>query len=533
MKGRLSHLFIVGGSLTFLASLYLPWAVNHTPPCPPSSTALVCAFSQQRFVQTGWFSEFGAAAGIVALALIASEVLKFVGRSRILRVPVPTAAFALLFLSGMTALTAWNSAVVQHAFGRGRPQSELGMYLGLASGAVVFIAAAGPRALRFSPRFSLAPIVGIALGLGLLAAVVVPQATFHVPASLMNGSVFPTWALELWGGTLQVAVCVLACFSLRLWGTAANARPRLALTAAIALLTAAFLAPIAGRYAHWPWELWLLLACAAGLLVLALLTARGVGLARPAVADAATVAAAIVLLVSLFLPWQGSCAPSTCSSTATGWAVTVHAGLFTVLMLLGLLGYRRSFRELSMGTALFVLAAGLGVATYGTLAYGAFIGFVGAALLLFSAVRRLRPIPGRRFLVRIVPLAACLGFLFFLVAPMTGSHATFELQSPWRFGYELAAVAIFLALRLVVRWSERPRDSDEIVLLPVALLAVTALDLILVRGYGISWEGWLSVVLCLLLAVSGWVERYRGGLPAFGIPEEIWRVDRISAPGEN
>jgi hypothetical protein len=69
-------------------------------------------------------------------------------------------------------------------------------------------------------------------------------------------------------------------------------------------------------------------------------------------------------------------------------------------------------------------------------------------------------------------------------------------------------------------------------LLPCALLAVTALDLIVdQREVGtISWEGWASVVLCVVLLALGWIER-DGGLERLRVPDEIWRIDRL--PGES
>ncbi len=69
-------------------------------------------------------------------------------------------------------------------------------------------------------------------------------------------------------------------------------------------------------------------------------------------------------------------------------------------------------------------------------------------------------------------------------------------------------------------------------LLPLALLVVTVLDVILGHHETgiINWEGWVSIGLCLLLAALGWLER-NGGLENFRVPEEIWRVDRL--PGEN
>jgi hypothetical protein len=90
--------------------------------------------------------------------------------------------------------------------------------------------------------------------------------------------------------------------------------------------------------------------------------------------------------------------------------------------------------------------------------------------------------------------------------------------------FEVAAVLV--ALRLLGRWLGGSRDDSELLMLPLVLLALTVLDLVAIRGQGISWEGWASVVLCAALVALGWVER-NGGLERLRVPEEIWRVDRL------
>src|SRR4051794_35831538 len=75
MKGRLPHLGIVGGALTFLVSLYLPWInPNGTPPAPAGqggALSLLNLFSRYShpFELNGW-NGFGEAAALVALALL-------------------------------------------------------------------------------------------------------------------------------------------------------------------------------------------------------------------------------------------------------------------------------------------------------------------------------------------------------------------------------------------------------------------------------------------------------------------------------
>lgn len=521
MKRRVQLLVILESALVFLASLFLPWAGNRALPCPHPGSAVCVLNLFANGGNTGWVSEFGGAAGLLALAMIAAAALELFGRAGTSRLPLPTASFALVFLSVMTATRLWNYTVYVGAYDHATASREVGMYLGLASAAVAFVWAVGPRALEPAPRVALVPAAGIALTCALLAAVLVQQLTLNVTHLAENLSPI-AYAVSVNGGVVQAVACALACFLLPLWVRTSDRRQRLAFTAAIAVLTAAFLVPFRSVYSQWPWEFWLLLACAAALLALTLATAGGLRPAQRSGAEAAVVGAAIAFLVTLFLPWQAHCADSRCVTPTNGWSATGHAGVFTVLMLLGLLGYRRSFRELSVGAAVYVVAGGLATTSDSGLGYGAYLGFAAAAVLLSLAVRRLRPT-----LARLFPLVACLGFLAFVVAPMTRTHSLFEFQSPWTQS-ELAAAAIFVALRLFVRWSDRPKDSDEIVLLPLALLAVTGLDLIWARDRGISWEGLASVFLCLLLAAFGWIERHGRGL-RLRVPDEIWRVDRISA----
>ena len=134
--------------------------------------------------------------------------------------------------------------------------------------------------------------------------------------------------------------------------------------------------------------------------------------------------------------------------------------------------------------------------------------------------------------MRLVPLVACLGFLAIPVATLTGRLSLqLEIDSPWHW-YWLEVGAILVALRLLGRWLSGPRADDELVLLPLVLLALTVLTVVENHSDvgSISWEGWASLGLCLLLAVLGWLER-TSRLESLRVPEEIWRVDRL--PGES
>jgi hypothetical protein len=485
----------------------------------------------------GWFSAFGGGAGLLAAGVMVAAATQLAGRPVLSRIPLPTASLALVFFTVMSAAIIWNYAKFTAAQAHFTAHLAYGTYVGLAGAFVCVVCVLG-LPWRELERVSASGVAGAGLAVGLLLAFLIQQLTLHVTPIRAGGGMSFADELAFGGAVTQLAICVLALFGLPVLLRGGPASVLRAGAGGIAVLTAAYLMPLRGHYASWPWELWLVLACAIALLVLSLATDGRIRFTRPSIDTGAFVTAGTLLLVSLFLPWQTSgCSrsSSSCESfpTSQGWTVGHGAitGSLTVFLLSGILGYGRTLREFALGAVIYVLATGLTLAGFTvSFAYGAVIGFAGAALLLFFAVRHLRPIPQTRFLIRVVPLAACVGFLAFAVGSNAG-HSTFEIQSPWRL-FVLTAAATVLTLRLFLRWSERPRDSEAVVLLPLGLLLLTTLNLIYIRDRGISWEGWVAVFLCLLLAACGWVERYRGGLDRLRLPEEIWRVDRISA-GEN
>jgi hypothetical protein len=202
-------------------------------------------------------------------------------------------------------------------------------------------------------------------------------------------------------------------------------------------------------------------------------------------------------------------------------------------LLVSLVWFQRFFGEFAIGAAIYVASGGMATTHFGAMRYGAPLGYAAGAALLFLALWHLRIPPGRRYLVRLIPVGAALGLLFFEVAPLLGNAAAFEYESPWRWLPLVTAFAIVGTLRLALRWLDRPRDYDEVVLLPVGLLTLTSLELLYgaVGEFGgtVNWEGWVSVFLCLVLVACGRAERNGGGLDRLRIPEAIWRIDRLPA----
>jgi hypothetical protein len=340
---------------------------------------------------------------------------------------------------------------------------------------------------------------------------------------------------------LATFICVFACLGLLAWG---GRRPglRLATAAATATLVAAGLLPLRHAYAEWPYEVWLLVASATGLLALGLAGSATLQIRRLSGRELAVVTGSLLLLGSLFLPWWTASGNGEHFSQR-GWSTAELAGVFALGLLLALIWVGCVVHELAIGAAIFVLVAGVGTATstaadlgrtgsFGLhFAYGAPLGFAGAALLIVFGSGRFHAIPGGRFLIRLAPVPAALVLLAFTVTPnlltledllgQTGN--SFALQSPFVMLSIIGALTTLLTLRLVRRWFDaRPEDYADTVGLALALLALTTLavthDAIVTTTFtvigldyptGVSWEGWVAVFLCLLLVACGWVVRRR------------------------
>jgi hypothetical protein len=323
---------------------------------------------------------------------------------------------------------------------------------------------------------------------------------------------------------------LIASFGLTFWfGTP---RPLTRTTAAAVILVLVIGGfSVLGTHMHWPYQAWLAIGCAVGLLALAVASNRERPLAALGRADAVALTGATVLLASLFFNWQGSCGfgPTRTCYVSNAWGGGLTGGLVGILVVL-LLGFRYLSPELAVTIAIYVLGAGLAYTAHGTLGYGAFVGFAGAALVLVAV--GLQPTKRIRAGVRLIPVAASLAFLAIPVATLTDRLSVdIEINGAWRLVL-FEAAAIVVALRLIGRWLTGPAADVELLVLPVALLALTSLDLgERQHHYLIGWEGWLGLALSVLLVVLGWLGQ-RGSLDNFRIPDEIWRVDRISA-GEN
>jgi hypothetical protein len=257
--------------------------------------------------------------------------------------------------------------------------------------------------------------------------------------------------------------------------------------------------------------------------------------------------------ISLFLPWQRACYPKgrefaligvsgRCISS-NGWtletsvAAFAAAGLVAVAFAPPLRRFARG--ELAAGVALLVATIGLRLETgiFGgfrfSFGYGSIVGFVAAAMLFGLALTRPRvPAGWSRAAVAVPAIAFGAAYVAVVVLPWwdvlpTDVWSVFAI-GPTRLSW-LTIAAAAIGLRMTRLWLSRLGDSsssaDELVLLPLALVALAAIDAV---RFGIAHPTWNSVLLgCLALGLTvlGLVER-SGGLSAIEIPE-ILRIDRI------
>jgi hypothetical protein len=530
MRRRIWLFVLLASACVFLASLYLLW-IESTPPAAQTSAPSLIPVYSGGVAFYGWAGIYGSAAALAAVALVLGAGVSLLRQQLATRLPLASAGVALLYLALLNAAWVQGVSVFEGTFRNVSVHLATGAWLGIASAAVAFIAAVGARWEVVARRPSVSAVAALALTAGLLAAFVLPWLQLHAPHVRTGGAI--GYQISNVGSSVAVFIAAIACLGLPLWTRGTPPGRRLCAALGIVVLVAGGLSTL-GTHRHWPYEAWLQLGCSLGLVVLALATRRDLRISWPPTADGAAVAAGVMLVVSLFLPWQKFGGPG---GSFSGWAIAQAptAGGLAVILLVLFLGFRRLVVEFAVAAAIYVMAAGLGITQFPEthLGYGAPLGFAGAALLLVAAARRLGSVPpdGKRLLLRFVPMLACVGFLAIPVATMTGRVSQhFQIDSPWRW-YWLEVGAILVALRLFDRWLRGPKADDELVLLPLALLALTVLTVVEAHSAyrSISWQGWLSIGLCLLLAVFGWLER-TGRLENFRLAEEIWRVDRLPDP---
>jgi hypothetical protein len=517
VKGRLPLLVLLGSSLTFLASLYLTWVSAGDPAralrTNEGATSILNLFSNA-FAVNGW-GAFGQAAAIAAVALGLLAVVSLIRPELEAVFPIGGCAIALAVLALVNVADLRTQGMYRAGLDGLSAHLSTGAYVGAAAALVALLAAAWLSHDEISERGNAA--AATLLTIGLVAAYVLPTLNVHTHRLKGSGG-FQSIAGESYGTAIML---LIASFGLTFWFGARTPLRRLAAAAVVlALVLGGY--SVLGTRVHWPYEAWLAIGCAVGLLGLAVASGRErLTLAR---ADAVALTGATVLLASLFFNWEKACFGRACF-VSTGWGGGLTAGLVGILVVL-LLGFRYLSPEIAVTIAIYVLASGFADTAHGSLSYGAFVGFAGAALLLVAV--GLRPRKRIRAGARFVPVAVSVAFLAIPVATLTGRlPGDIEFFGAWPL-HLLEAAAIVVGLRLIWRWLSGPAADLELLVLPIALLALTSLDLgERLHDHVIGWEGWLALALSVLLVVLGWIGQ-RGGLDNFRIPDEIWRVDRIS-----
>ena len=538
MQNRLPFMVLLASALTFLASLFLPWREVQAHSGGPGILGLLSLVATDGNLE-GWATTVGVAASLAALVLVTAAASALIRPTGSLRVRFTPIALAMLYLAiGSVLVMRAEERVYER---RLHVHYAYGMFLGLTAATVALVAAVGLEAREMRRPRHLEPL-GALLGVGLLAAALLPWASPFGPDRTLS---FPGVTLGL-VVLLTAGACVIV-------GTAPWSGPPLYAAVGVAVLTGA------GVNAIWPntirYGAWIALGCAIALVAVAALAKPAPRPVRPPFALGLGAAAAAVLVVSLFLPWQQFCNPGgnpyghgigSCIAT-TGWAngeFGSFTGVLALLLIFGALGATALALPpteivLAIATLVAVVGASLGKSSgYSSwsFGYGAYVGFAATGILLFIALSRVPPprIEGRHALARLVPLAAA--FAAFLtialpswtVLPVQWSSQAVVLRD-W-----YAVVGLLLAIHLMRRWLESARripfPSEQLVLLPLTLLALTALQLIRNRSEGMTWGGGILAGLCLLLAVVGWLE-LDGRLESIRVPGEIWRIDRL--PGES
>jgi hypothetical protein len=539
---------LLAGALAVAASLYLPW---REASCASACTGgqggvagLLNLFAGGLSVD-GWALQVGGVAALFALLLAALAVTGFARPNLADRLPLGFCALLVGYFGFALAVQARSVAGRREIGLKGIDfHYAYGAYVGVAGGIVALVAAAALRRDELVRDRSAARAVALVLAVGLLVS-------FLVPWQRVVGPQRVTTFLGI-GSPAAVLAAVTVCLALVRWRSESRAGERLGISAAAALFTAAAVSAVTLGVAH-AYGAWLGLALALALVALALVgtvpLSRPI---RPSRRVVATAGAAALLLTALFLPWQTVCYPSgsdfgrysgRCLST-NGWVTIAGSAAAALTILLVGATFARwlaaSVVELTVGIGLLVATLGFELAAPASAAsgfhfgFGSIVGFSATAFLVVLALLRLRPsrFDRNRLLVRLAPITTGLAYLLIIVLPWWDVlPRRLQSQSLARFSplSWLTVAGALLAIHLLGSWARRivgPSASpDRLVLLPLALLALAALDLIRLRDAGITWGGGIVVGLSLVLALLGRIEQ-REGLESLRVPE-LLRVDRL------
>lgn len=531
MRGRIPLFVLLASSLTFLASLFLPWRETQAAPTI-GVQSLLNLFSGNGREYDGWVTGVGDVAVLLVVAIVLATVAALRRPDGAAKLPIGSLALALGYFALSLSVTVHTlSGVLAGGFTGHPPKAHAswsyGFYLGLTSAGIAMLGGIAYRRGKLLRPRGAASVGAVVLGVALLISFLLPWVKFGGP----EGYSIP--GIE--GATAAIAALGLILGAGWLLGER-GARWRLPFAIATAILTGATASALAvgGSFRYGTW-----LGIGFAVLLIALEAMRAWPVQLPVLPRglrAARLGAAALLIVALFLPWQEL---DHASYAFIGWYGVSGAAAGTLCLLLLATPALPALESyvLDAAVAIVLLVSALGTlfranGPFFRMGYGAIVGFVAAGTLLVIALVSFRPgrVDRSRALVRAVPLAAsvlsvaCIMVPWWYVLPQDWEHQAAPLSS-W-----LGVPGLLLALYLVRLWAvqlQGPRRTGiRLTLVPLLLLTLPALELIRFRDYPfVIWGAVILVGLSLLLAVCGWIEGNRG-LEGLRVPE-VWRVDRL------
>ena len=530
MRGRLLLYVLLASALTLLVSLFLPWRTLEAAPL--SGNGAQGTLSVGSAPIDGWVTGLGDVTVLLVIATVLAAATALRRPQLASRLPIGSLGVALGYFAAALAVEVHSVSATVGSLAH--TKWAYGFYIGLVSGAVAGICALAWSASKLRRPRSALDAVAVVLALALLISLLLPWIGFRA-ANPRSPHGFATASYPgITSPAAAIAALGLLLGAPRLHGDAR--RPwRLLLAIATAILTGAAASVLYYVGAH-RYGTWIGVGCA--VLLVAMEVGRAWPLGLPAAPHGLTAlrsGALVLLLVAFFLPWeQIRSGPAT-----NGWSSVFGAAAGSLCLLLLATPALPLLEDyfLDAVVAIVFLVSALATAYREDqlgfqVRYGAFVGIAAAGILLVTALVRLRPggIEPGRALPRVVPLAASVLCVAAVVLPWW-----FVLPHEWSFqdaalsGW-LSVPGLLLSLYLVRLWTVQMRGSvstgHQLVLAPLVLLTLAALELIRFRDDAVLWSAVILVGLCLVLMLYGWIEERRG-LEGFRLPEEIWRIDRL------
>jgi hypothetical protein len=533
MARRLPLVVLLASSLTFLASLFLPWRETQMP-SGGGVYGLLNLYSGNGREFDGWLAGTGDVAVLLVVAIVLTTIVALRRPHLAARLPIGSLAVALAYFTVGLALTVHSFSEVFVGGFTGHPPKvnaswAYGFYLGLASAGLALLSGVAYRwSDRLRPRES-GDAMACVLGIALLLSFLLPWVAFGAPSGgSLPGIQTPANAIAALGLVLGAGPLL----------GAGGRRWRLPFAVATAVLVGGAASALALGGSH-RYGTWIAIACALLLVALEAVRALPTSLtAPPSGAAAVRMAAAALLIVALFLPWQ-EIRTTGAGEDLEGWYLTTGAATGALCLLLLAVPALHKFESYVFDAVVAIVIFVSTLATYFRaesfiyrIGYGAFVGIAAAGTLLVTTLWHVRPghVDRSRALARAVPLALSVLCVAAVVVP-----SWFVLPANWRdqaaaLNSWLAVSGVLIALYLIRLWVLRVRSpvrtGSRLTLVPLVLLTLPSLELIRIRADpSVQWGAVILVGLCLLLALFGWVEENRS-LETLRVPEGL-RVDRL------